>query len=141
MNYSDDQVIFLDPHTTQRYGCVNQKLDENEVDMDLTYHCHAASRIPITGIDPSVALVSKLNLSCYHHEINYICKIFLIFFFQCFFCATEKDFKSLCRSMQSELITPEKQPLFELCAERPVHWSPIDDVAIEALGITSSNRM
>lgn len=81
MNYSDDQVIFLDPHTTQRYGCVNQKLDENEVDMDLTYHCHAASRIPITGIDPSVALVSKLNLSCYHHEINYICKIFLIFFF------------------------------------------------------------
>ncbi|KAK0091529.1 hypothetical protein PV326_003078 [Microctonus aethiopoides] len=111
----DDQVIFLDPHTTQRYGCVNQKLDENEVDMDLTYHCHAASRIPITGIDPSVAL--------------------------CFFCATEKDFKSLCRSMQSELITPEKQPLFELCAERPVHWSPIDDVAIEALGITSSNLL
>ncbi|XP_053597218.1 cysteine protease ATG4B isoform X2 [Microplitis demolitor] len=110
----DDHVIYLDPHTTQRYGCVNQKIDENDNEMDLTYHCKAASRIPITGMDPSVAL--------------------------CFFCATEKDFKSLCRSMQSELITPEKQPLFELCAERPAHWSPVDDVATEALGITSSNH-
>ncbi|XP_015109306.1 cysteine protease ATG4A isoform X2 [Diachasma alloeum] len=108
-----DQVIFLDPHTTQRYGCVDQKIQEEEVELDRTYHCKTASRIPITGIDPSVAL--------------------------CFFCATEKEFKSLCRSMQSELITPEKQPLFELCAERPAHWSPLDDVATEALGITSSN--
>ncbi|XP_044597052.1 cysteine protease ATG4B isoform X2 [Cotesia glomerata] len=110
----DDHVIYLDPHTTQRYGCVNQKLDENDIEMDLTYHCKAASRIPITEMDPSVAL--------------------------CFFCATEKDFKSLCRSMQSELITPEKQPLFELCAERPAHWSPVDDVAAEAFGVASSNR-
>ncbi|XP_011306547.1 cysteine protease ATG4B [Fopius arisanus] len=108
-----DQVIFLDPHTTQRFGCVEQKIEQDEVDLDQTYHCKAASRIPITGIDPSVAL--------------------------CFFCATEKEFKSLCRSMQNELITPEKQPLFELCAERPAHWSPLDDVATEALGITSSN--
>lgn len=43
--------------------------------------------------------------------------------------------------MQSELITPEKQPLFELCAERPAHWSPVDDVAAEAFGVASSNRM
>ncbi|KAG8036548.1 hypothetical protein G9C98_003870 [Cotesia typhae] len=111
----DDHVIYLDPHTTQRYGCVNQKLDENDIEMDLTYHCKAASRIPITGMDPSVAL--------------------------CFFCATEKDFKSLCRSMQSELITPEKQPLFELCAESPAHWSPVDDVAAEAFGVASSNLL
>lgn len=41
--------------------------------------------------------------------------------------------------MQTELIAPEKQPLFELCAERPAHWSPLDDVATEALGITSAN--
>ncbi|XP_034941002.1 cysteine protease ATG4B isoform X2 [Chelonus insularis] len=109
----DDQVIFLDPHTTQKSGCVNQKVDENDVEMDFTYHCKTASRIPITGIDPSVAL--------------------------CFFCATEKEFKSLCRSMQSELIASEKQPLFELCAERPAHWSPVEDVATEALGITPSN--
>lgn len=51
-------MIFLDPHTTQRSGNVDQKLDENEIDLDTTYHCNVASRVHITGIDPSVALVS-----------------------------------------------------------------------------------
>lgn len=111
----EDQVIFLDPHTTQRYGCVDQKIDDEDIELDQTYHCKAASRIPISGIDPSVAL--------------------------CFFCATEKEFKSLCKSMQNELITPEKQPLFELCAERPAHWSPVEDIATEALGVASSNLL
>lgn len=110
-----NEVIFLDPHTTQRSGSVNQKLDENEIDVDCTYHCKAASRILITDMDPSVAL--------------------------CFFCATEKDFKSLCRSMQEELIAPEKQPLFELCAERPVHWSSADDMTTETLGAVASNLL
>lgn len=50
-------MIFLDPHTTQRSGNVDQKLDENEIDLDTTYHCKVASRVHITGIDPSVALV------------------------------------------------------------------------------------
>lgn len=54
-----DEVVYLDPHTTQLAGSVHQKLDENEVEMDATYHCKYASRIPITGMDPSVALVSK----------------------------------------------------------------------------------
>ncbi|XP_012262653.2 cysteine protease ATG4B [Athalia rosae] len=107
-----DEVIFLDPHTTQRSGSVDHKTVEGEVDIDATYHCGSASRIPITGIDPSVAL--------------------------CFFCATEKDFKSLCRSIQEELIDPEKQPLFELCSEKPADWSPVDDCATEAVG-TATN--
>ena len=50
-------MIFLDPHTTQKTGSVDQKVDEEEVDFDSTYHCKFASRIPITGMDPSVALV------------------------------------------------------------------------------------
>ncbi|XP_033218750.1 cysteine protease ATG4B [Belonocnema kinseyi] len=111
-----DEVIFLDPHTTQKTGSVDQKVDEEEVDFDTTYHCKVASRIAITGMDPSVAL--------------------------CFFCETEKDFKSLCRSMQEKLIESEKQPLFELCAERPAHWSPAEDVMVaEALGAAASNLL
>lgn len=55
-----DEVIFLDPHTTQRSGNVDQKIDENEIDLDMTYHCNVASRVHITGIDPSVALVSAV---------------------------------------------------------------------------------
>lgn len=66
--HTDDHVIYLDPHTTQRYGCVNQKLDENDIEMDLTYHCKAASRIPITGMDPSVALVIKIIYSHFNDK-------------------------------------------------------------------------
>ncbi|XP_076668220.1 autophagy-related 4a [Andrena cerasifolii] len=106
-----NEVIYLDPHTTQRSGSVDKKLEEEEVEIDATYHCKAASRIPITVIDPSVGL--------------------------CFFCATEKDFKSLCKSIQEELIIPEKQPLFELCAERLAHWSPAEDAASEAIAASS----
>ena len=40
--------------------------------------------------------------------------------------------------MQDELITNEKQPLFEICSERPASWSPAEDVAAEALGATAS---
>ncbi|XP_043271670.1 cysteine protease ATG4B isoform X1 [Venturia canescens] len=121
-----EEVIYLDPHTTQRFGSVDQKMDEEDIEMDSTYHCKTASRIPITGMDPSVALVSAFSdsLPC--------C------FSRCFFCPTEKDFKSLCRSMQDELISPEKQPLFEICAERPANWSPTEDIATEALGNTAT---
>ncbi|KZC04248.1 PREDICTED: cysteine protease ATG4B [Dufourea novaeangliae] len=106
-----NEVIYLDPHTTQRYGSVDKKLEEEDIEMDATYHCKFASRIPITGIDPSVAL--------------------------CFFCATEKDFEALCKSIQEELIAPEKQPLLELCAERLTQWSPIEDAASEAIAAVS----
>ncbi|XP_076379861.1 autophagy-related 4a isoform X2 [Megalopta genalis] len=106
-----NEVIYLDPHTTQRSGSVNKKLEEEEIEMDATYHCKSACRIPITGIDPSVAL--------------------------CFFCATENDFRSMCKSIQEDLITPEKQPLLELCTERLTQWSSIDDAASEAIAATS----
>lgn len=54
-----NEVVYLDPHTTQRSGSIDKKIEEEEIEMDATYHCKSASRIPITGIDPSVALVSK----------------------------------------------------------------------------------
>lgn len=39
--------------------------------------------------------------------------------------------------MKEELILSEKQPLFELCKERLTHWSPVDDVASEAMATSS----
>lgn len=52
----------MDPHTTQKSGSVERKMNEEEIEMDATYHCKSASRIPITGMDPSVALVSIICL-------------------------------------------------------------------------------
>ena len=55
-----DEVIFLDPHTTQRYGSIDQNSEDYDTDIDATYHCKFANRIPISDMDPSVALVSYL---------------------------------------------------------------------------------
>lgn len=56
---------------------------------------------------------------------------------QCFFCNTEDEFDLLCHLIQKRLVHPEKQPLFELCNERPRHWSPLEDGAEEALGASA----
>lgn len=58
--------------------------------------------------------------------------------FQCFFCKTEIEFNELCQLIRDKLIAPEKQPLFEICNERPKQWSPsLDESAVEALGACS----
>lgn len=107
-----NEVIFLDPHTTQRSGFVERKENEDEADLDITYHCKHASRINILAMDPSVAI--------------------------CFFCQSEEDFDNLCVRIQNEIITADKQPLFEICFERPKEWSPVEDIAVEALATASS---
>lgn len=58
-----DEVIYLDPHTTQRTGCVEGKENEEQVEMDSTYHCKRASRINILQMDPSVAVVSRVFIT------------------------------------------------------------------------------
>ncbi|XP_018332804.1 cysteine protease ATG4B isoform X2 [Agrilus planipennis] len=52
-----NEVIFLDPHTTQRCGFVETKETDEQMEMDSTYHCKHASRINILSMDPSVAVV------------------------------------------------------------------------------------
>ncbi|KAJ9586503.1 hypothetical protein L9F63_019861, partial [Diploptera punctata] len=106
-----DEVIYLDPHTTQPAGLVEDKEQEHEKLLDSSYHCQYASRMHILHMDPSVAA--------------------------CFFCHTEEEFDTLCKLIQERLVEPEKQPLFELCNERPKHWSPMEDGAEEALGATA----
>jgi len=65
-------------------------------------------------------------------DINKLCLCL-----QCFFCSTEDEFDLLCQLIEKQLVHPEKQPLFELCNERPQHWSPLEDGAEEALGATA----
>ncbi|EFA03418.1 cysteine protease ATG4B [Tribolium castaneum] len=101
-----DEVIYLDPHTTQKSGSVESKETEEEIELDSTYHCKYASRINILSMDPSVAV--------------------------CFFCNTEGEFNDLCHSIKKDLIEPEKQPLFEITYEKPKQWTPTLDDAVEA---------
>ncbi|GLH05003.1 hypothetical protein R5R35_006187 [Gryllus longicercus] len=103
-----EEVIYLDPHTTQLAGLVEEKEHEHEKALDASYHCEFASRSHILHMDPSVAV--------------------------CFLCQSEEEFDVLCQLIQQHLIEPEKQPLFELCYERPQQWSPVDEGAEEALG-------
>lgn len=72
-----DEVIYLDPHTTQRSGSVSNKETEEEIEMDLTYHCKYASRINILSMDPSVAVVRffflKLKTFSNWTALNFFC--------------------------------------------------------------------
>ena len=59
-----DELIYLDPHTTQQYvdlSCPDQN--------DVSYHCQFPSRLDITQLDPSVALVSLFVLP-HHHSYH-----------------------------------------------------------------------
>lgn len=67
---------------------------------DQSYHCAHASRMSIGELDPSIAL--------------------------CFYMATESEFDLWCNLVQKHLITPMRQPLFEITQDRPVGW-PLPD--------------
>ncbi|KAK9870398.1 hypothetical protein WA026_007967 [Henosepilachna vigintioctopunctata] len=95
-----NEVIYLDPHTTQRAGSVNNKDIEEEIEQDLTYHCKYASRMNILNMDPSVAV--------------------------CFLCKTEAEFVDLCQLIRENLMT-ERTPLFEISIEKPKEWIPNPD--------------
>lgn len=106
-----DEVIYLDPHTTQRAGSVDGKSTGEQIELDSTYHCKYASRINILSMDPSVAV--------------------------CFFCKTESDFNELCSEIKSQLIEPEKQPLFEIAFNKPKEWRPMEKMK----GATASSHL
>lgn len=95
IGFVGDEVVYLDPHTTQEAGTVGKKLTEEEEDMDRSHHCNFAQRMPLEHLDPSLAL--------------------------CFYCGTEKEFDDLCNRIRQELIDAEKTPLFELVPTRPAY--------------------
>lgn len=111
IGFVGDEVIYLDPHTTQPAVVLEDKEQEHEKFSDASYHVQYASRSHILHMDPSVAA--------------------------CFLCTSEGEFDSLCSSIRKKLIHKEKQPLFELCNDRPNEWFQYDEAAEEALGATA----
>jgi len=96
IGYMGDELVFLDPHTTHPIVCLDCHDPNCKTAGDDSYHCSVATRMDIFQLDPSIAL--------------------------CFYCRTEDEFDDLCQQFRKNLIELERQPLFELCTERPVHW-------------------
>ncbi|XP_055981732.1 cysteine protease ATG4A isoform X3 [Sorex fumeus] len=94
IGFLGDELIFLDPHTTQTFV----DTEENGMVDDQTFHClQSPQRMNILNLDPSVALG--------------------------FFCKEEKDFDSWCSLVQKEILK-ENLRMFELVQKHPAHWPP-----------------
>ena len=52
---ADDELVYLDPHTAQPFVDVTAPGESDE-----SYHCRYASRMRISDVDPSMALVSVI---------------------------------------------------------------------------------
>lgn len=57
IGYVDDDLVYLDPHTSQVAGQVGTKSSEEEVLLDKSYHTENAARLNLTQLDPSLSLV------------------------------------------------------------------------------------
>lgn len=94
--YVGDEALFLDPHTTQTSGTVGQKLEEEEIQMDATYHQRYAMRINFKQIDPSLA-------------VGFLAK-------------TRDEFDRLCDGLTTIFAVPGRQALFEISRQRMAPW-------------------
>ncbi|CAO2622860.1 Cysteine protease ATG4A [Lemmus lemmus] len=94
IGFLGDELIFLDPHTTQTFV----DTEESGIVDDQTFHClQSPQRMSILNLDPSVALG--------------------------FFCKEEKDFDNWCSLVQKEILK-ENLRMFELVQKHPSHWPP-----------------
>lgn len=106
LGYVGEEALFLDPHTTQNSGTVGHKLEEEEIQMDETYHRKYAMRINFRHIDPSLA-------------IGFLTK-------------TRTDFDQLCDRLGAIFATPGRQALFEISRKRLTPWEmPSGVVAVK----------
>ena len=61
IGYMEDQVVYLDPHTTQPAGvAVGRKETDEEVQADARFHTRRPATMEMARLDPSLALVSAL---------------------------------------------------------------------------------
>jgi cysteine protease ATG4 len=97
IGYVGDEVVYLDPHTVQDSGAVNQKQTHEESFFDSTYHKKYASRISFSAMDPSLAVG--------------------------FLCRRETDFKLLLEKIELEITKADGvTPIFEVTKKRPEPW-------------------
>jgi cysteine protease ATG4 len=122
VGYTDDDIIYLDPHNTQQYidfdNLSTEQRSANEqkppviedtntspvtipeqspTTIDSTYHCSCPEKMPLDRLDPSLAL--------------------------CFYFSTEKDFDNWCELSQELLVKSEQAPMFEITRSRPTDWN------------------
>ncbi|VVC26697.1 Hypothetical protein CINCED_3A005857 [Cinara cedri] len=126
IGFVGDDVIFLDPHTTQQIGMLPNKDIDTEHKIDHSYHCQQINRLPILNMDPSIAA--------------------------CFLCQTENDFKELCHELKEHLVQSNQTPsqsLITICEERPSDWkldsssnlsSSSDNVAVSLSDLELTDR-
>ncbi|XP_050528847.1 cysteine protease ATG4B-like [Daktulosphaira vitifoliae] len=99
IGFVGNDVIFLDPHTTQQIGMLPNKDIETDLKIDNSYHCQQVNRLPILNMDPSLAA--------------------------CFLCKTEDDFHLLCHELKVHLVQSDQasQSLITICDDRPIDWT------------------
>lgn len=95
IGFSGDELIYLDPHTTQTFV----DTEDTGTVQDQTYHCQKnPNRMKILNLDPSVALG--------------------------FFCKEEADFDNWCKTVEKEILKQQSLRMFELAPKHPPHWPP-----------------
>lgn len=117
MGYVGNEIVYLDPHTTQKFGTVGQKETEEQIETDKSYHCRHAARMPILSMDPSVA-------------VNFLCK-------------TQEEFLDLCEGIKAEKQDLENPPLFFINKEpQKLYTKKLSDIEVceEALGATALDK-
>lgn len=88
IGYVGDEALYLDPHTTQKCGSIGEKITQNEIDLDCSYHQKYAARIQFEKMDPSLALS--------------------------FLCRTREEFTELCTRLRDDICGGNQPPLFEI---------------------------
>ncbi|XP_001356996.1 cysteine protease ATG4B [Drosophila pseudoobscura] len=102
LGYVEDEVLYLDPHTTQRTGVVGQKTSSGEQEHDETYHQKHAARLSFSAMDPSLAV--------------------------CFLCKTSDSFQQLLEKLRQEVLGMCSPALFEISQTRAVDWDTAEDI-------------
>ncbi|PIN97236.1 hypothetical protein AB205_0195260 [Aquarana catesbeiana] len=92
-----DELIYLDPHTTQLSV---EPSDSGDI-IDDSFHCqHPPCRMHMSEIDPSIAVG--------------------------FFCNSEEDFDDWCQRIRKLYLTNGALPMFEVVDQLPIHLSNPD---------------
>ncbi|XP_077965893.1 cysteine protease ATG4B-like [Styela clava] len=86
-----DYMVFLDPHTTQPAAVWDDKIVE--IEHDNSYHCEYPSKMPMSHLDPSLALG--------------------------FLCKTKKEFEGICERVKTQKSSKESLPLFGVVESFP----------------------
>ncbi|KAH8412095.1 hypothetical protein KR222_010862 [Zaprionus bogoriensis] len=107
LGYVDDEVLYLDPHTTQRAGSVGDKQTPEEHELDASYHQKHAARLSFSAMDPSLAV--------------------------CFLCKTRDGFDALLQQLRQEVLQLCTPALFEISQSRAVDWDTADDIEWPAM--------